>query len=259
MGGIKALIRRITNLMFLAAGALCIIYYFICGFATTFGQSMLWVWPAAGAVLIARFGIVQISIKRGQPLPYPGWVVTAARFAFVILLAVFIAIECFVATGFENDCPAGVDYVIILGAKTGSVTIEARMDRALEYLESNPDTMVVVTGGKGADETMSEGEYMRMGLIQRGIDDSRIIVENRSTSTAENLEYSRNLIGDRNASVAVVSNDYHVFRAMGIARNYFGGEVYGLPMKSNPISLPHYMFREFFTVTVDFLRGNIAY
>jgi len=251
--------RQIINLMFLVAGMLCIIYYFVCGFGTTFGQSMLWVWPAAGAVLIARFAIVQVSIKRGQPLPYPGWAVAAAKFAFVILLSVFVAIECFVASGFENDCPAGVDYVIILGAKTGSVTIEARMDRAYEYLEENPGTMVVVTGGKGADETMSEGDYMRMGLIRRGIDSSRIIVENKSTSTAENLEFSRKLIGDSDASVAVVTNNYHVFRSVGIAKKNFSGDVYGLPMDSNPISLPHYMVREFFAVTVDFIRGNIAY
>ncbi|MBQ4090546.1 MAG: YdcF family protein [Clostridia bacterium] len=251
--------RKIINRLFLIAGIMCIIYYIFCGIGTTFGQSMLWVWPAAGAVLLARYGLVEISIRRGVPLPYPKWFLFVLKFMFGFAIALFVIVECFVATGFREDCPAGVDYVILLGAKTGSVTIEARLDRAYEYLAENPETMVVVTGGQGSDEEMSEGAYMRLGLMKRGIDDSRIIVEDRSTSTAENIEFSRAMISDGNASIAIVSNNYHVFRAMGIARMYFSGDIYGLPMASNIISLPHYMVREFFTVVVDSLRGNIDF
>lgn len=208
--------------------------------------------------MLGRFGIVQMSISRGIPLPYPRWFLITIRSLFAFLIAVFIFVEGFVLSGFSMDCPESVDYVIILGAKTKSVTIEARIDKACEYLLENPATNVVVTGGQGPDEEMSEAAYMRLGLMRRGIDSSRIIVEDKSTSTAENLEFSKNIIGN-NATVAVVSNDYHMFRATGIARAYFDGAVYGLPIKSNRISLPHYMLREFFTVTVDSLRGNIEY
>lgn len=251
--------RRTINRLFLAAGIACIVYYLICGFGTTFGQSMLWIWPFAGAVFLVRYAVVRRSIESGRPLPFPKWLICAASAVFVCGIALFAVAEAFVISGFHNDCPEGVDYVIILGAKTGSVTIEARMDRAFEYLIENPDAKAVVTGGQGPDEEMSEGEYMRMGLMERGIDEDRIIVENRSTSTAENLEYIRLLIDDPDGSVAIVSNDYHIFRAIHIAKNYFTGEIYGLPMDSNPISLPHYMVREFLAVTADAIRGNLSF
>lgn len=251
--------RKIINQIFFVAGIACIMYYIICGVFTKFGQSMLWVWPVAGMCLLARFAIVQISIKRNSPIPYPNWFITLIRLCFAIALVLFIFVEAFVYSGFHYDCPQGVDYVIILGAKTGSVTIEARMEKACEYLIDNPETKVIVTGGQGPDEEMTEAEYMRKGLIRRGIDASRIIIENRSTSTAENLEYSKALISESKASIAIVSNNYHIFRALGIAGKYFGGDIYGIPMDSNPISLPHYMVREFFTVAVDSLRGNLVF
>jgi uncharacterized SAM-binding protein YcdF (DUF218 family) len=139
------------------------------------------------------------------------------------------------------------------------VTIENRINTAARYLAANPDTMVICTGGQGSDEEMPEGEYMKRGLIERGIAPERIIVEDRSTTTSENMAFSSKLINDKNASVAVVSNNYHVARAMALARKYFSGEVYAIPMLSNYVSLPHYMVREFFTITVDFLRGNLAF
>lgn len=251
--------RKIINWMFLAAGILCIIYYVLCGILTRFGQSMMWVWPAAGVLLLARFGIVALSIRRGTPLPYPQWVVYIVRAVSAVLIVAFALVEGFVISGFHNDCPENVDYLIVLGAKTGSVTIEARIDAAVKYLNANPETMVIVTGGQGADEAMAEGEYMRLGLIRRGIAAERIITENRSTSTDENMKFSSQLISDPGASVAVVSNNYHMFRAKAIARKYFPGDVYALPMNSNHISLPHYMVREFFTIVVDGLRGNLAF
>ena len=251
--------RRITNWMFLAAGIICIAYYIVCGMLTKFGQSMMWVWPAVGALLLARFGIVALSMRRGTALPYPKWVVYIVRTAAAVLIAAFVLVEGFVLSGFRSKCPENVDYLIVLGAKTGSVTIEARLDTAAEYLNANPETMAIVTGGQGADEEMAEGEYMRLGLIRRGIAAERIITEKRSTSTDENMLYSSRLISDTGADIAVVSNNYHIFRAKAIARKYFAGEVYALPMNSNPISLPHYMLREFFTVIVDGLRGNLAF
>lgn len=251
--------NKIINILFGAAGAACILYYLACGIGHRFEQSMLWVWPVAGIILLARFIIVAVSIKRNSPLPYPKWFITMFRTAAVFAVACFVIVECFVVSGFFNSCPDGVDYVILLGAKTGSLTIERRIDTAAEYLKANPDTVVICTGGQGHDEEMPEGEYMKLGLMRRGIPEERIIVEAESTSTDENLRFSRKLITDGSASVAIVSNNYHIFRSMAIARKYFDGEIYGIPMASNRLTLPHYMVREFFTVVVDGLRGNLAF
>jgi len=251
--------RKIINWLFFAAGAAFIVYYFACGFGHRFEQSMLWAWPVAGIALLIRFAVVHISIKRGVPLPYPKWFINLFRILCILGIACFLIVECFVFSGYFNNCPDGVDYIILLGAKTGSLTIERRIDTAAEYLHANPDTLVICTGGQGSDEEIAEGEYMRIGLIRRGISADRIIVEDRATSTAENMKFSSALIADGTTSIAIVSNNYHVFRSMAIARKYFDCEIYGIPMASNYLTLPHYMLREFFTVVVDGLRGNLAF
>ena len=250
--------RKIINWLFFAAGIIFILYYLACGIGHRFEQSMLWVWPVTGVAFLIRFAIVYISIKRDMPLPYPKWMINLVRAFCLVCLMCFLVVECFVFSGFFSACPENVDYVILLGAKTGSITIDRRIDTAAEYLMENPETMVVCTGGQGSDEEMPEGEYMRRGLVQRGISEDRIIVETKSTSTAENLKFSSELI-EKDSSVVIVSNNYHIFRAMAIARNFFTGEIYGIPMASNWLTLPHYMVREFFTVTVDGLRGNLVF
>lgn len=247
------------NYAFLALGIACIAYYLACGFSVRFNQSVLWIWLAAGALCILRFAIVQISIVRAQPLPFPQWAVHTARIIVALGLLVFVAVEALVLRGCFTKCPDNVDYLIILGAKTGSVTMERRVDRAAEYLRENPDTICIASGGQGPDEEMTEAQCMRDMLLSRGIAPDRIITENMSTNTAQNIKYSHVYADRPGATVALVSSDYHMFRAMALARKVFSGEIYGLPSKSSRLSFPHYAVREFLTITVDTLRGNMEF
>lgn len=251
--------RKFVNTLFLILGIGCILYYVACGIEVRFGQSMLWIWPVMGALCLLRFAVVQVSISRGVALPYPVWLIRSFRILCCMLLAVFVTVEGFVISGFFAKCPANVDYLIVLGAKTGSVSIEGRINTAAAYLKENLETQVIVSGGQGRDEEMSEGEYMRQGLIARGIAPERILVESKSRNTYENLKFSRQLVSDASASVAVVSNDYHLFRGMALARSEFAGNVYGVVMHSNKLTVLHYMVREFFGVTVDTLQGHMTF
>lgn len=247
------------NNLFLAAGVLCVAYYLACGFGVRFGQSMLWVWLVLGLLFLARYALVRVSVARGVPLPYPAWLICSVRVGCAALLAVFLVVEGVILAGSGGNCPANVDYLLILGAKTGSVTIEGRTAVAAEYLKNNPETIAIATGGKGTDEQLSEGAYIRKRLIELGIDESRILLEDRSSSTVENMRFARALIAEEDASIGIVSNDYHVFRAKGLARKVFSGEIYGLPMRSKPLTFPHYMMREFFAVAADALAGNMSF
>lgn len=247
------------NDLFLIAGALCIAYYLACGFGVRFGQSMLWVWLAAGVVFLARYAVVRVSLVRGVPLPYPVWLIHASRVGCGALLALFLAVEGVILAGSGCDCPPNVDYLLILGAKTASVTIEGRVAVAAEYLTENPKTIAIVTGGKGSDEQLSEGAYMRNRLIELGVGEDRILLEDRSADTAENMLFSRALIPEEDASIGIVSNDYHLFRAKGLARKVFPGKIYALPLRSKPLTFPHYMMREFFAVAKDFLNGKMSF
>ena len=111
-------------------------------------------------------------------------------------------------------------YVLILGAKLfgdrPSLSLQNRLDVALEYLYSHPEVEVIVSGGQGEDEDIPEAQSMRNYLMVHGIDESRILMEDRSTNTYENLKFSMDLYDVKHA--VVVSNTYHLYRTKIIAR-----------------------------------------
>ena len=250
---------RIVNYAFLIIGIVCIAYYLTCGISVRFNQSLLWIWLVAGIYLICRFAIVQLSIVRGQPLPFPRGVVITYRVFVALVMMLFVVTEFFVVKGSFTQCPQGVDYLIVLGAKTGSVTIERRIERAAQYLADNPETVCIVSGGQGADEDMAEATYMKNGLVDRGIEAQRIITETMSKDTVENIRFSHVYADEAGASVALVSSDYHMFRSMAIARKVFDGDIYGLPSRSSMLYYPHYAVREFCGIVVETLRGNLRF
>ncbi|HHK5550568.1 cytoplasmic protein [Bacillus anthracis] len=111
-------------------------------------------------------------------------------------------------------------YVLILGAKLfgdrPSLSLQNRLDVALEYLVSHPTAKVIVSGGQGEDEDIPEAHSMRNYLMARGIDESRILIEDQSTNTYENVKFSMDLYDVKHA--VVVSNTYHLYRTKIIAK-----------------------------------------
>ncbi|MFJ8529074.1 YdcF family protein [Bacillus sp. NPDC094106] len=110
-------------------------------------------------------------------------------------------------------------YILILGAKLfgdkPSLSLQNRLDAALEYLHAHPETKVIVSGGQGEDEDIPEAHSMRNYLLSHGIKEEFILLEDRSTSTYENLKFSIDLYGVKHA--VVVSNTYHLYRTKIIA------------------------------------------
>ncbi len=132
-----------------------------------------------------------------------------------------------------------VDYVVVLGAKVWkdgpSPTLWNRIYAAKEHLEAHPGAVAVVSGGKGSDEPVTEASAMYTELVKLGIPPERILLEEKATSTWENLNFSLNLIqetyGTRPEKIGVVSSDYHLFRASLFARKC-GVEFAGIPADS---------------------------
>ena len=94
-------------------------------------------------------------------------------------------------------------------------------------------------------------------LVAAGVNPARLILEDRSTDTSENLRFSRVLIPE-NASVGLVTNNFHIFRALALARGLGWQGVQGIPVATTAFSIPHYYMREFVGVVYDGLRGNLA-
>ena len=143
-----------------------------------------------------------------------------------------------------------VDYVVVLGAKVRddgpSVSLWDRIYAARDYLEAHPNTVAVVSGGKGKDEPMSEAICMYVELTNLGIDENRIWTEDRAESTWENIRYSLDLIeqntGTRPTRLGVLSSEYHLFRASLFAKKN-GVEFVGIPAKTSRLSqkINHFM------------------
>lgn len=131
------------------------------------------------------------------------------------------------------------DYIIVLGAQVRrsgpSANLQERIDRAYDYLIAHPDTIAIVSGGQGSDEPMSEAQSMFDSLTAKGIDPSRIWMEDQATSTWENLKFSLDIIeektGFRPDSVGVVSSEYHLFRTCMQAAHR-GLKLEGIPSKT---------------------------
>lgn len=179
----------------------------------------------------------------------------------ILAVMLFLFVQGMIFRKFDNKALNRADYVIILGAQwkqTGpSAILMYRLDKTLEYLKDSPDTKIIVSGGQGSNEPISEAEGMKRYLVERGIDPDRIILEDKSTSTFENLQFSSEYLDKAQDRVVLVTNNYHVYRAEKIAKKMGFQKVEGLAAKSHWGLLPNNLLREFFAILKDFWVGNI--
>ncbi len=171
---------------------------------------------------------------------------------FFVLLAVFIFVSVKILYGMIPSKTAECSYVIVLGAQINGTEItdslRRRLDRAVFYLHSHPDTTVIVSGGQGKGEDLTEAEAMASYLIGKGIDPHRVIQEKKSTTTKENLQFSAVYIKDKRANVGIVTNNFHMYRAKEYGRRLSYPHIYGIPAGTSPVLFFNYVTREFFAV-----------
>lgn len=182
---------------------------------------------------------------------------------FVGTVTAFCAVSCSVFTvkmivfaEREIDEPGAV---IVLGCQvrgeTPSTMLARRLDAALETLSEHPNAVCVVSGGKGSGEDISEAEAMRRYLVERGIPDERIILEDRSVDTRGNIRFSAELLKERGIdSAVIVTNEFHQYRADIYARR--NGLTAGHHSGKTPLyNLPNYWVREWAALYDAFVRG----
>ena len=154
-----------------------------------------------------------------------------------------------------------LDYIIVLGAHVNgtklTLALLERVRRALLYLEENPGTKAVLSGGRGDGERISEAEAMYRYLTEHGISPERLIKEERSTNTKENLDFSLAVSGDLEHSVGVVTNNFHVFRGVAIGRKCGCRNIYPIPSRYCSWRLLIYIPREILAILKDRIVGNL--
>lgn len=143
-----------------------------------------------------------------------------------------------------------ISFMIVLGArvkgKIPSRALSRRVNEAYEYLARNENTIAILSGGKGEGEFISEALCMQRLLIEKGIAENRLILEDKSHTTGENIRFSKKWIKDKTEPVLIVSSDFHVWRGRVIAVENGLKKVYGLGAKTEPILILHYYTREIF-------------
>ena len=162
--------------------------------------------------------------------------ITAALLALLLLVIAVPAVP--IIGSMDGRGEPGGELLIVLGTTVNgtepSPMLKQRLDAALEYLNSYPEASCIVTGGKGDADNLSEAQCMYNYLTAAGIDGSRIIMEDRATSTVENLRNVRAML-DTN-EVDILSSDFHLYRSGLIAKD--AGFIPTLiPAKTQPLSL----------------------
>lgn len=144
-----------------------------------------------------------------------------------------ICIDIPIIMAAHTDKTPNAPYIIVLGAQVvgynPSYRLNDRLVAAKAYLEEYPQSIAVVSGGKGKDEEISEADCMRLWLVKNGISADRILTETKSASTEENIKNSLEVIrengGDPTGSVAICSSEYHLYRA-----KYYASEMGAKPL-----------------------------
>lgn len=153
----------------------------------------------------------------------------------------------------------GQKVIIVLGCKVNgdipSRSLEKRVDAAYHFLLENPDSVAILSGGQGANENLSEALCMKNMLVGRGVSEKRLICEDKSTSTDENIHFSRRIIREMglDRDVAVATSEYHQVRAKMICERY-GLRATAYSSSTKTSLLPAFLLREFFAIIREKLR-----
>ena len=212
--------------------------------------SFLWLWPLLSIWSAFRIKIQRDRLEGRNTIKIPKAVKTGYRILVVVLLAIFAYGEVLIISGMNEPVQKDLDYVIVLGAGVNGTVpqrpLQMRIDRAYEYMKDNPDTILIASGGMGFGEKISEAQCIKDNLVKMGIDEERILLEDRSTSTLENMRYSKALIEGEEPSVGIISNSFHLYRAKKTAVREGIKNCYGIPgITLYPMGI-HYVVREFF-------------
>lgn len=183
----------------------------------------------------------------------------------MLFLSTFIILQGAITINFHRTSDVksieNVNTMIILGAKVNedgiSKTLKRRLDKAIEYYNTNKNiNNIIVSGGQGSDEVVTEALAMKNYLVKNGVSKDKIIMEDKATTTLENIIFSKKIITDKNlkGKVLIVTSDYHLFRGQFIA-SILGIDNEGLCSISPLSSRIYYMIREYPTSIIDIYRS----
>jgi uncharacterized SAM-binding protein YcdF (DUF218 family) len=210
-------------------------------FVSNFNAGLIFQGVAACAIILYAFYLDKI--------PKTAHIAVGAACLIPLIFMTFLAIY-----GKLDNVTYDEDVVIVLGAgihgEQVSRPLAYRLDSAVDYHKKNPRAVIIVCGGQGFQEDITEALAMERYLIAKGIPQEKIIQEDKSTSTYENISFAKEILDgyfpDGFSSV-VITNDFHVYRATQIAQ-YAGVSAKHMGAPTVWYALPASYMREIFSV-----------
>jgi uncharacterized SAM-binding protein YcdF (DUF218 family) len=207
--------KKFLYIFIFVVGCLCILgaTATTIAFGFTVGNAIAFI---AGLFLISLYFIYPKLPKRLRR-----WIkaVLLCGMTFMIVMMLFIGIK-----GTKNTTAFNEDVVLVLGCgirgETPLPTMQERLDKCLNYLQYNPDVLIVVSGGQGHNEAIPESEAMKRYLVAKGVKASQIITEDQSRNTLQNMQFSKQIFDNHLPSgytVACITSNYHAYRATVLA------------------------------------------
>ena len=249
------------RILWLVLTVLCLLYALMV-YMVGSGTFSFVIWLALAAFFEICF--VLSGKRRWAAVPAAARYVTCGVLA--VIATVFLICQIAMLSHFSDEGEKDLDYVIVLGAQMRSsgpsVIYRYRLEKAKEYLEDNSQTKCITTGGQGSNEPISEGQGGADYLVKLGIPEDRIEVETLSKDTEENIRNALEIIKRREGStenlrIGILTNGFHVFRGVHIAKRLTDADVCGIAACMQPQYIPNNMVRETFGILRDFFAGRL--
>ncbi len=241
----------------LVASVVCLLYFVICVIYAGIKTAFVPIWAIAGIVFAVC--AVLLKLERMNRIIIPVWIKTTYLVLFSLGMALFVVVEIGIFSKMLSKGDSDSEYMIVLGARVKedgmTKSLKSRLDSAYEYYVNNSSVKIIVSGGQGSDEHKPEAEVMKEYLVEKGVPANSIIEENQSTDTSENFRFSKQYI-DVNKKTVIVSNNFHIYRAMKLAKGAGYTNISGIAAPSDKIMFLNYVVREAVGVVKDYVFGN---
>lgn len=175
---------------------------------------------------------------------------------FILFLAILLS--TFMVKALREQ-PSTTSTLVVLGCRVygtrPSLMLIERLDAAYSYLSNFPEANCVLSGGRGEGEDITEAEAMFRYLKEKGIDEMRLFLEEKSVNTRENILFSMSLIEEKGlpTDISIVTNEFHIYRARRIAEN-LGVRSKALPAKTAWWLFPTFYVREMYSILYEWVR-----
>jgi len=225
----------------------------------------IWIVIALIFLLMGVLSVRERKHKNEMPRRFPVFVFTSA----VLFTVTFLTLAYAIFLSGRQPVTDGLDYLIVEGDRVYdnglSLILKLRLDKALDYKKENPATVLVLSGGTDEGDLFPEALVMYNYVVKQGIDESQILIEPKSETTAESIRFSlekvemdlKNRMIPPPVMVGFVTSDYHVLRTYLITRQEYGSLIYPVPAPSDPLLYPHQYVRECCALIKDYVVGNI--